>query len=219
MEKVNLEEGNNALQRVLLMMKYDMNKTLNENKGIVNEQEVPKGYKNIVVPYLNPGTDETRLVKGFKELSNINDFVTLNDYFKKKHNGNDIQSVLNSELGIGDAQTAKEIQDHLKSIGVTMTFMPSADKNGVVDDTIRIAFDGKPSQTTEKKKFPCLSKIAKYKIGPGKYRIGDGGVYFFNKNGKYAFTPDNGGKVRTGTWKCDAAGFIEMNGIFCFSNN
>ena len=34
MEKVKLEEGNAALERVLLMMKYDMGKTLNENKGI-----------------------------------------------------------------------------------------------------------------------------------------------------------------------------------------
>jgi hypothetical protein len=213
MEKVKLEEGNAALERVLLMMKYDMGKTLNENKGVISEQEIPKGYRNINVSYMNPGTDETRLIKGFKELSNVEDFTALNDYFKKYQRGKDIQSILNSELGQDDAQTAKEIQDHLKSIGVTMTFMTSADKNGVVDDTIRINFDGKPAQTTEKKKFPCLSKIAKYKIGPGKYRIGDGGVYFFNKNGKYAFTPDGGGKVRTGTWKCDASGFIEMNGI------
>lgn len=208
MEKVKLEEGNAALERVLLMMKYDMGKTLNENKGVISEQDQPKGYRDIVVSYLNPGTDETRLVKGFKELSKVSDFITLNDYFKKKHNGNDIQNVLNSELGIGDAQTAKEIQDHLKSIGVTMTFMTSADKNGVVDDTIRIELGSVKPQ--EKVSFPCLAKLAKYKIGPGKYRMGKG-VYFFNRNGKYGYTSDDGIK-KTGTWKCDAAGFVEMDG-------
>ena len=38
MEKYNLNEGNDALKRVLLMMKYDSSKTLNENKEEVNEQ-------------------------------------------------------------------------------------------------------------------------------------------------------------------------------------
>jgi len=208
MEKVKLEEGNAALERVLLMMKYDMGKTLNENKGVISEQEVPKGFRNINVSYMNLGTDETRLIKGFKELSKVEDFVTLNDYFKKKHKGNDIQSVLNSELGTGDAQTAKEIQDHLKSIGVTMTFMTSPDKRGVVDDTIRIELGSvKPQQ---KVSFPCLAKLAKYKIGPGKYRMGKG-VYFFNRNGKYGYTSDDGTK-KTGTWKCNAKGFVEMDG-------
>jgi peptidoglycan hydrolase-like protein with peptidoglycan-binding domain len=209
MEKVNLQEGNAALERVLLMMKYDMNKTLNENKGVISEQEQPKGYRNIVVTYLNPGTDEARLVKGFKELSKVDDFVTLNDYFKKKHKGNDLQSVLNSELGTGDAQTAKEIQDHLKSIGVTMTFMVSSDKKGVVDDTIRITFSGEQPKKG-KSPFACLSKIAQYKIGPGKYRMGKG-VYFLNRNGKYGFTSDQGLK-KTGTWRCDEQGFVEMDG-------
>ena len=38
MEKYDLNEGNEALNRVLLMMKYDSKKTLTENKVIVNEQ-------------------------------------------------------------------------------------------------------------------------------------------------------------------------------------
>jgi len=38
MEKYNLNEGNDALKRVLLMMKYDSTKTLTENKEEVDEQ-------------------------------------------------------------------------------------------------------------------------------------------------------------------------------------
>lgn len=37
MEKYNLDEGNDAIKRVLLLMKYDMNKTLNENKEEIEE--------------------------------------------------------------------------------------------------------------------------------------------------------------------------------------
>ena len=210
MEKVKLEDGNAALERVLLMMKYDMGKTLNENKGVISEQEQPKGYRNIVVTYLNPGTDETRLVKGFKELLKVGDFVNLNNYFKKKHKGNDLQSVLNSELGIGDAQTAKEIQDHLKSIGVTMTFMASADKNGVVDDTIRIEV---PAQSvTPKQSTSCLSKIKQYAVTgkKGLYKIGQTNYKFYS-TGQYTSWVGNGPKS-TGKWVCDSEGFIDLGG-------
>jgi hypothetical protein len=214
MSKVNIEEGNAALERVLLMMNYDLSKTLKENKVVISEQEPPKGFRNIVVSYQNPGTDEIKMVKGFKELSKVEDFITLNNYFKKNFRGNDLQQVLNSELGSDDAQYAKEIQDHLKSIGITMTFMTSPDKKGVVDNTIKIEIP--TGQTPEKTSFGCLSKIAKYKIRPGKYRMGKG-VYFFDKYGRYTYTPD-GGKSISGSWKCDSAGFIEMDGKRAFSS-
>ena len=210
MEKVKLEDGNAALERVLLMMKYDMGKTLNENKGVISEQEQPKGYRNIVVSYLNPGTNEKRLITGFKELSKAEDFVTLNNYFKQKHRGNDIQSVLNSELGTGDAQTAKEIQDHLKSIGVTMTFMPSVDKNGVVDDTIRIKVGSEGVKTKQDDK--CLGKIKQYAVAGkrGLYKLGQTNYKFYS-SGQYTSWVGNGPKS-TGKWVCDSEGFIDLGG-------
>ena len=39
MKKVKLEDGNAALERVLLMMNYDMGKTLSENKELVKPIE------------------------------------------------------------------------------------------------------------------------------------------------------------------------------------
>jgi peptidoglycan hydrolase-like protein with peptidoglycan-binding domain len=192
------------------MMKYDMGKTLNENKGVISEQEQPKGYRNIVVSYLNPGTNEKRLITGFKELSKAEDFVTLNNYFKQKHRGNDIQSVLNSELGTGDAQTAKEIQDHLKSIGVTMTFMPSVDKNGVVDDTIRIKVGSEGVKTKQDDK--CLGKIKQYAVAGkrGLYKLGQTNYKFYS-SGQYTSWVGNGPKS-TGKWVCDSEGFIDLGG-------
>lgn len=157
MEKVNLEEGNNALQRVLLMMKYDMNKTLNENKGIVSEQEVPKGYTNIIgASEKGFGTDENRLVAGFKELETAQDFFNLNNHYKSKW-GKEIPYLLRKELGIGDAWVAKQIADHLKTLGFTMSYSLSANKEGVVSDTIKISYN-KPQKPVKQETKPQPQK-------------------------------------------------------------
>jgi|688.fasta_scaffold00102_26 hypothetical protein len=47
MEKFNLNEGNDALKRVLLMMKYDNTKTLKENTEIILEQVNPSDAADI----------------------------------------------------------------------------------------------------------------------------------------------------------------------------
>ena len=39
MKKVNLQEGNEALKRALLLMNYDLEKTLSENKEVVKPLE------------------------------------------------------------------------------------------------------------------------------------------------------------------------------------
>jgi hypothetical protein len=51
MKKVNLQEGNEALKRALLLMKYDLNKTLSENKedvAILEEQSLSQIAKSAV---------------------------------------------------------------------------------------------------------------------------------------------------------------------------
>jgi hypothetical protein len=56
MEKYNLNEGNDALNRVLLMMSYDLSKTLDEQK-IPTNKDLQKyqqgGYKNAVGKYVD----------------------------------------------------------------------------------------------------------------------------------------------------------------------
>lgn len=152
MEKVNLEEGNAALERVLLMMKYDMGKTLNENKGVVNEQEAPKGYLEIIGAAEGGfGTDENRMIRGFKELETLQDFLDLNNYYKSKWR-REIPYLLQKELGRNDAWVAKEIADHLKTIGVKMTYNVAADKRGVVSDTIKISFSRPKKQVKPEEK-------------------------------------------------------------------
>jgi peptidoglycan hydrolase-like protein with peptidoglycan-binding domain len=152
MEKVRIEEGNAALEKVLLMMNYDMKKTLKENKGLVSEQDVPKGYLNIVGAAEGGfGTDENRLVRGFQELESAEDFANLNRWYKAKW-GREIPYLLRKELGRGDADTAKQIANHLAKIGMKMTYSITADNRGVVSDSIKISYVKQPQKKEEPKK-------------------------------------------------------------------
>jgi peptidoglycan hydrolase-like protein with peptidoglycan-binding domain len=219
MEKVNLHEGNAALERVLLMMKYDMNKTLNENKGFVDEQaqsaEAPKGFRNFQLGIYGAGgfgTDEQKLIDAFNELTTAKDFVDLENYLKTffKRPNYTIQNALGAELGMGDANVAKQIQSKLKSLGINMDFEMSTSGVDVLDGTIRIQVPKeslKPKQSTE-----CLSKIKQYKVAGkrGLYKIGQTNYKFYS-TGQYTSWVGNGPKS-TGKWVCDSKGFIDLGG-------
>jgi hypothetical protein len=210
MEKVRIEEGNAALERVLLMMNYDMKKTLKENKGLVNEQDVPKGYLNIVGAAEGGfGTDENRLVRGFQELESAEDFANLNRWYKAKW-GREIPYLLRKELGFGDAETAKQIADHLSKIGVKMTYTVAADKRGVVSDTIRIKVGSEGVKTKQDNK--CLGKIKQYAVAGkrGLYKLGQTNYKFYS-SGQYTSWVGNGPRS-TGKWVCDSEGFIDLGG-------
>jgi peptidoglycan hydrolase-like protein with peptidoglycan-binding domain len=121
MKKVNLEDGNASLKKVLLMMKYDTSKTLNENKVLLQEQEIPKGYRKIVGQDFVRGPKAEKIKQGLLELQSVEDFAALNK-FHKAEVGFEIPRLLQNELGVGDVLRAKQIQDHLKKIGVQMTY-------------------------------------------------------------------------------------------------
>ena len=53
MEKYDLNEGNEALKRVLLMMKYDNKKTLVENTSLIFEQSEDEYFKNLIKSYMS----------------------------------------------------------------------------------------------------------------------------------------------------------------------
>jgi hypothetical protein len=54
-----LEEGKNALQRTLLMINYDMKKTLTENVKVISEQEITSTSLDELKKILPNGTNET----------------------------------------------------------------------------------------------------------------------------------------------------------------
>lgn len=218
MEKVNLEEGNAALERVLLMMKYDMGKTLNENKGIVSEQGqvsgAPKGFRNFYLGVSGAGgfgTDEQKLIDAFNEFTSAQDYVELENYLKKfyKRPNYSIQRAINAELGMGDAVTAEKIQTKLKDLGIQMEFQTTSSGVDVVDNTIRIEI---PAKQTPKQSDACLSKIKQYAV-PGKrglYKLGQTNYKFYS-SGQYTTWVGNGPRS-TGKWVCDSEGFIDLGG-------
>jgi peptidoglycan hydrolase-like protein with peptidoglycan-binding domain len=157
MEKVNLEEGNNALAKVLLMMNYDMNKTLKENKVTMSEQvvEAPKGWTNFrrgIYGAGGFGTDEQALIDAFNELQSVSDYIALDDYLKKvmKNSAQSIRRALNAELGMGDANVATSIQKKLKSIGIDMYFDTTSSNKDILGGSIQIVVPTSVKDETKK---------------------------------------------------------------------
>jgi len=214
MEKVKLEEGNAALERVLLMMKYDMGKTLNENKGISEQTaaDQPKGYKKLLAGAYGGGgfgTNEKELVDAFRELKSQKDYIALDNYIKTNApNLGSVEKILNGELGFADLGVAAEIQTLLKNIGVTMSYGKGPSNDTV--QNVKITLSSKPTPLQDTK---CLGKIKQYAVAgkPGLYKLG-GTNYKFYKTGQYTRWEGNGPK-RTGTWACGADGFIDLDGM------
>lgn len=119
MSKYNLEEGNDSLKRILLMMKYDNNKTLSEN---IQEQTTSLDYdistiKNELDSF---STDEKKIVNILKKYKTKNDF---NNLLKK------YEELVGKDLGthFGRSFTKNrdkiewgDLSNHLKSIGIEM---------------------------------------------------------------------------------------------------
>jgi hypothetical protein len=55
-------------------------------------------------------------------------------------------------LGLGDPETAKQIADHLAKIGMKMTYSITANRKGVVSDSIKISYVKQPQKKEEPKK-------------------------------------------------------------------
>lgn len=116
--KLNAQE---SLQEILLRMKYDSSKTLNENIGIIKEQtedekianEIWNGAYNGGI-----GTSEKKIVSGIKKIKDANQFASV-DALLKKLSGSDITQTINGEFGSDDASYATSIANHLNTIGVS----------------------------------------------------------------------------------------------------
>lgn len=176
MKKVNLEDGNASLKKVLLMMKYDTSKTLNENKSILQEQETPKGYRKIVGQDFVRGPEAEKIKQGLLELQSVEDFAALNK-FHKAEVGFEIPKLLQNELGVGDVLRAKQIQDHLKKIGVQMTYGLKGPAN-VDGPSIKLLYIRKTAEPKpeETKVDPVTPKPAKPQFveGPTKEEVKSG---------------------------------------------
>jgi hypothetical protein len=149
MKKYDIQEGNEALNRVLLMMNYDNKKTLSENVSVISEQNanITSDAKEMKRHLESTFTDEDAVVEIIKNYNNSSDFVNFireyNKIGKRKFNIA-LRSAINSST---DARELQDIQDHLKTININAT--EATDKNGAA--IIKFQFIKKEPPTTPDK--------------------------------------------------------------------
>ena len=159
MEKYNLNEGDNSLNKILLMMKYDNKKTLSENEEISNitlnenrvndywnqlSRETKDKFAKINTAVSGAGTDEDKFVEGVNLLTK-NDFNILQDLLKTvgMEGYRSFTDMVNGELGINDLKYVKSIVNHLVDIGFTSGYRES--KGRFVEDSFSVE---KPNNVT-----------------------------------------------------------------------
>ena len=160
-----LEEGKEALNRTLLMMNYDMKKTLTENVEVLSEdakedQEIVNLFYNGA--HSSPGTKESKLIDGFSKIKDANQFQRIEKLYATLGYETTLQDMLKSELGEGDANTFKKIQSSLSKAGVTLSGIVDI-TDSVDNDTIKITVNTSsqtPKGDIKTTKFPCFTSTS-----------------------------------------------------------
>lgn len=124
-------QGLESLKRSLLLMSYDNKKTLTENvEGILLEQSnVDLASQELRKAVRGPGTNPTILRQAIDKLKSKAEYDELNknilenpNFFLVGGGANNLQDILNQELGANNTYTAEYIQKKLRSLGVNMEF-------------------------------------------------------------------------------------------------
>jgi hypothetical protein len=126
-----------SLKRVKLMMKYDISKTLNENKEIIFEQDTTDADVEDIVRELDRfNSDEQKIVdiiKKYKNKSSFQNFLNKYKSISKKDFGDEIARAIKYP---GDAKEYADLAKHLKTIGITLGQTAGSSGRG------RLTFDG-----------------------------------------------------------------------------
>jgi hypothetical protein len=114
-----------ALQDILLRMKYDSSKTLNENKLVFEQwdrnSEEFKIARSFWGSVSGMQTDEPGLEKAVASIKSADQFNKVNQQIAKFNGDQDFVEWINDDLERDDAKTVKFVIDHLKKIGVNAT--------------------------------------------------------------------------------------------------
>jgi hypothetical protein len=218
-----LEEGKEALNRTLLMMNYDMKKTLTENVEVISEQTTSeKDIKDEIIraTVRTGGTDEKGLRDVIKKITNKALYDKVNtelaaDRLSKRYDDRTIVGILNDELGNGDLEIANEIASHLKTLGINVVVTPAnvTDNAGrPIPSTTSVGkIEISGGNTTQEKSLNSLDDLKKIltsgvsskisNIPAWKLTFSNSVVYFANNGRYYQFTPDGKTQTQKGTWK------------------
>lgn len=163
-----LKEANEALQRTLLMMNYDMKKTLTENVEVISEQAMSsQDICNLMYngAHGSIGTKEDVLVKAFSSIKNIQQYNEVNKCYGESGKEKSLQDMLKSEMDSSDKDTLDKIKNSLSKIGITLSykettnFMYGVPTKVIMPDSITISY-GKttPATTTPKTTTPTTAQ-------------------------------------------------------------
>lgn len=115
-----------ALSAIILRMKYDSKKTLNENLEMT-EESLPRtdpDYK-IAQEIWNgvggAGTNTNKFLSGLKKIKTPQQFNKVNSQVAYFNNNLTIDEWVNDDFGSDDGEAVRQIIEHLKSIGITAT--------------------------------------------------------------------------------------------------
>lgn len=218
-----LEEGKEALNRTLLMMNYDMKKTLTENVEVISEQTTSeKDIKDEIIrtTVRTGGTNEKGLRDVIKKITNKALYDKVNtelaaDRLTKRYADRTIVGILNDELGSGDLDIANEIANHLKTLGINVVVTPAnvTDNAGrPIPSTTSVGkIEISSGNTTQEKSLNSLDDLKKILTSGVSSKISNipawkmnnlnSEVYFANNGRYYQFTPDGKTQTQKGTWK------------------
>jgi hypothetical protein len=217
-----LEEGKEALQRTLLMMKYDMKKTLTENVGVINEQgNEDQEIANLLYSgaHGSPGTKENKLIDGFSKIKNANQYQNVEKLYAAYGREKTLQDMLRSELGNDDLDVIEKIKKSLDSVGVSVNYKPGQGINQNVFDynTLTISTTGnvnKKSSTTSSS-LDDLKKLVKgedsnvNKLPSFKVKYPNSIIHFANNGRFYQYSSDGKSLSKKGTWKIENGKIIK----------
>jgi hypothetical protein len=213
MKKRIITEGKEALERTLLMMNYDMKKTLTENVEVISEQENVGGNPEdlqIAIKLRKAttdilGTDESGLEDALNSIKDKAQYDRVNALMPKYSKYKSIQDALNNEFETDNLDEVIKLKDILSKKGVNLTYKTYVDLNS--GDTkykyksIAISAGASPTpsvtatDTTTKDpeavkqftSFSCVSnhpKAKESKISNGSFAFNIDGEFYYNNGRK-----------------------------------
>ena len=213
-----ITEGKEALERTLLMMKYDMKKTLTENVEVVSEQENVGGNPEdlqIAIKIRKAttdvfGTNESAFEDALTLIKDKAQYDRVNALMPKYTKYKNIQDALNNEFETDNLEEVIKLKDLLSKKGVNLTYKTYVDMNS--GDTrykyksIVLSAGGSPTpastDTTTKdtttKDPEAIKQFASFSCVPNHPRAKQGkmsnGSFTFNIDGEFYY---NNGRKKT----------------------
>lgn len=117
-----------------------------QNRNVIrNQQNIDTIYNELKKATGGAGTNERDLQNAIDKLTSIADYNALNTKISQNpiDGSNNLQEILNGELGISDARTAAYVKRKLQTIGIDMTY--GANNTDVFTNSIKLNTTGQSS--------------------------------------------------------------------------